>query len=59
MSLCIRCKQNPVEDFGDGEPSWQCIQCNDRDIRQSENLREWAHYHPGEPCPPNERDKVR
>lgn len=59
MQLCIRCKVNPREYFGDGEVSWQCVSCNDRDIRQSENIREWEHYHSGEPCPAGERDKIR
>lgn len=59
MELCCRCKREPVEDFGDGEPSWQCTHCNDKDIQRSENRREWDYYHPGEPCPPIELNKTR
>lgn len=57
--ICETCKINPMEDFGDGEPGPQCIQCNDRDIRRSENSREWSHYHPGEACPKSELNKAR
>jgi hypothetical protein len=51
MQMCCRCKVRPVEDFGDGERSLQCGQCNDRDIEHSEQRREWDHFHPGEPMP--------
>lgn len=54
MMLCIRCKIEPVEDFGDGESSLQCGRCNDRDIERSNRSREWSHYHPGEPIPKSE-----
>lgn len=56
---CEKCNTNPMEDFGDSEPGPWCIQCNDEAINRSENQREWVHHHPGEPCPPAERDKVR
>lgn len=51
MRICIRCNKNPVEDFGDGEPSYNCGYCNDRLIEQSDRQREWDYYHPGEPAP--------
>jgi hypothetical protein len=57
--LCTKCGVNPMEDFGDGEPGPWCERCNDRAINQSNNSREWAHFHPSEPCPPDELDKVR
>lgn len=59
MPLCVTCKVRPVENFGDGGPSFQCVECNNQDINQSDNQREWDHYHPGEPCPASELNKVR
>jgi hypothetical protein len=55
--LCEQCKVNPMEDFGDGELGPWCIECNDKAIRKSNNSREWAYYHPGEPCPKCELNK--
>lgn len=54
MTLCIKCKVEPVEEFGDEFPSTQCGRCNDRDIERSNRAREWDHYHPGEPIPKSE-----
>lgn len=48
MQICIKCKKREVEDFGDGEDSLQCGDCNDRDIKHSNERREWNYYHPGE-----------
>jgi hypothetical protein len=49
MKICRKCGRREVEDFGDGEPSNQCVECNDRDIERSNERREWNHYHPDEP----------
>lgn len=57
--ICVTCKVEPMEDFGNGEPGPQCRYCNDRDINRNENVREWEYYHPGTLCPKSERDKVR
>lgn len=46
--ICIRCKRLPVERFDDGEPSWQCGPCNDRDIEIANERRDWDYYHPAE-----------
>ncbi len=56
---CTNCKKEPMEDFGDGEPGPWCIRCNNKAINQSENHKEWSYYHPGEPCPKSELDKIR
>lgn len=58
MKLCSRCKAREVETIG-GWESWQCRQCNDRDIERNANRAEWDHFHPGEPCPPSELNKER
>lgn len=58
MALCIRCKVNPCEDFGDEYPSLQCNRCNDRDIERNQNRAEWNAYH-DEPCPEIELSKSR
>lgn len=51
--LCGRCKVEPVEVIDDWE-SFQCRNCNDRDIERNNKRREWDEYHPGEPMPKSE-----
>lgn len=53
-NICNRCHQRPVEDFGDEFPSYQCGDCNDREIERYNRRAEWDHYHPGEPIPKSE-----
>ena len=43
--ICRKCKEREVEDFGDGEPSFQCGYCNDRDIERSNERRDWNYWH--------------
>jgi hypothetical protein len=37
----------------------RCVSCNSKLIDQANNRREWDHYHPGEPIPECELNKVR
>lgn len=52
---CIMCGSDDLEDYGDGEYSPRCYDCNDKLIERSNRAREWDHYHPGEPIPESER----
>lgn len=55
MNMCARCKRREVEVIDDWQ-SVNCRECNDVLIDQSNRVREWDYYHPGEPCPKSERE---
>lgn len=59
---CISCGSYDLEYFEDLDGGYydsRCYHCNDLLIDQSNNIREWTEFHPGEPCPVIERDKIR
>lgn len=50
-SMCCKCKQRGIEiieGYGDVETffSPQCERCNNRDVEQANERREWDYYHP-------------
>lgn len=54
MKLCARCKKRPVEQIDDWT-SLQCIGCNDRDVENYQDRREFEYYHP----PLEDHEKVK
>lgn len=57
--LTPQCKNWAVPEDEHDWASGYCESCEDRLIMEATNIREWDFYHPDEPCPKVEREKIR